>query len=229
MNKFLEGKPERTRLAAYLLRPDGSLMADHLQHAHLEILAKLAPPGDPVCAALCMVAHADGARSLIDPAGNVGEKQFHYSRRIVGQALVFLKQTTNGSGAGDEVARGLLALLESINQREAAIRVLEEAINAPYAEDQAQFLVSRLRADCDTILNRSDQKQCIAEFWRLWELAWALYLTKNLDEPVIGLRSIYQHNPWLDRRRGERRRLTPPGGLQDPDARSGADDNIELF
>ncbi|MEO5331443.1 MAG: hypothetical protein H7839_05415 [Magnetococcus sp. YQC-5] len=200
---------------APILRSDGTLRYDILCGGRLhEMLPAdlLADPGILVLLELC---HQGRLHSLVEVFGNIDVDQFVQTRRAIGEAIVDPRLV--GSPLATVLKRALLKAVKIIHDREPKARAVEHLIGQPDVLEQLHREVLSLESRCASAgETRHHQQSCRQDFWRLWEMAWAVRIY-IVDERVIeAMEKMYNRFSCLELREGDRMKLQLPGGMRDP-------------
>lgn len=200
---------------APILRSDGTLRYDMLCGGRLhEMLPSdiLTDPGIQVLLELCQQGRL---HSLVEVFGNIDVNQFSQTRRAIGEAIVDPRLL--GSPLASVLKRALFKAVKIIHDREPKARAVEHLIGQPDVLEQLHLEVLSLESRCASAgETRHHQQSCRQDFWRLWEMAWAVRIY-IVDERVIeAMEKMYNRFSCLELREGDRMKLQLPGGMRDP-------------
>ncbi|MBF0125696.1 MAG: hypothetical protein HQM02_00645 [Magnetococcales bacterium] len=198
-----------------IMRSDGSLRYDMLSRKQFE--AALPPflledPGIGMIMELC-------DRGMFHPLkeifGNIGLERFSSARQAIGQVLAHPDFARSQFSMA--LKRALLKAVKSLQDREPKARAAEHLIAQSDAIDLLSREILSLESRCGLAEgSRRQQSACRQDFWRLWEMAWAVRIYSPEERAIEVLEKMYQRYSCLELREGERRKLQLPGGLRDP-------------
>ncbi|MBF0182135.1 MAG: hypothetical protein HQM03_19125 [Magnetococcales bacterium] len=198
-----------------ILRHDGSLRYDLLTRVRFEQILTPQTLEDPAIAMIMKLCDQGVFHPLIELFGNIGLDRFSQSRLAIGKVVAHAGFAR--SPYATILKRALLKTVKSLQDREPKARSAEHLIAQPEAIEQLAREVLSLEARCANAGNaRRQHSSCRMDYWRLWEMAWAVRIFDPNEKVIETLEKIYQRFTFLELREGERRRLQLPGGLRDP-------------
>ncbi|MBF0190078.1 MAG: hypothetical protein HQL99_02890 [Magnetococcales bacterium] len=200
---------------APIMRGDGSLRYDIVCGKSLEGVLPVSLHQDPAVRVMMELAERGMFHPLCEVFGNIGLDRFIEARRLLGEAA---KDPRLAAGPfGPFVKQALLQTMQAMKEREPKARAAEHLIAQSDAVDQLAREMLSLESRC-TLAGESRRRQlsCRQEYWRLWELAWAVRIFSSEERVIESLEQMYGRYPCLELREGERRKLQLPGGLRDP-------------
>ncbi|MBF0213767.1 MAG: hypothetical protein HQM00_09425 [Magnetococcales bacterium] len=211
-------KNEETKVPeelAPLMRGDSSLRYDIVCGKSLEGVLPAAVRSDPAIRLMVELAERGLFHPLCEVFGNIGLDRFIDARRAIQEATADPRLTA--SPFGPAVRDALLQTVQAMKDREPKARAAEHLIAQPDAIDQLSREMLNLESRCAVAgESRRRQYSCRQEYWRLWEMAWAVRIFSAEERVIVALEKMYDRFPCLELREGERRKLQLPGGLRDP-------------
>ncbi len=200
---------------ATIMRQDGSLRYDCLARKRLQDVLEPVVMEDPGVQVLLGLSDRGMFHPLSELFGNIGLDRFADARRAIGAAVEDPRLAT--SSFGGILKRSLLKVVKAMQDREPKARAAEHLIAQPDVMDQLARDSLALESRCGMAgESRRQQASCRQDFWRLWELAWAVRIFFPQEQVIESLEQLYARYSCLELREGERRKLQLPGGLRDP-------------
>ncbi|MBF0614628.1 MAG: hypothetical protein G8237_01370 [Magnetococcales bacterium] len=200
---------------APLMRGDGSLRYDIVCGKSLEGVLPTTMHGDPAIRVMMELAESGMFHPLCEVFGNIGLERFIDARKAIQDASA--DPRLSASPYGPAIRYALQQTVQSMKDREPKARAAEHLIAQSDAIDQLSRELLNLESRCATTgESRRRQLSCRQEYWRLWELAWAVRIFSPEERVIESLEKMYARYPCLELREGERRKLQLPGGLRDP-------------
>ncbi|MBF0270850.1 MAG: hypothetical protein HQL98_02075 [Magnetococcales bacterium] len=200
---------------APLMRGDGSLRYDIVCGKSLVGVLPVSLHQDPAVRVMMELAERGLFHPLCEVFGNIGLERFIDARRQLGEATNDARLAVEPFGPF--VKQALLHTIQAMKEREPKARAAEHLIAQSDAVDQLSRDMLSLESRCALAgESRRRQSSCRQEYWRLWELAWAVRIFSAEERVIESLEKMYGRYPCLELREGERRKLQLPGGLRDP-------------
>ncbi|MEO5345333.1 MAG: hypothetical protein H7834_03005 [Magnetococcus sp. YQC-9] len=200
---------------APIIRSDGSIRYDIICGKHLEAMLPGAMIKDSAIRVLIELTNQGMFHPLCEIFGNLGLDRFIEARKALADAAGDAR--LQAGPYGPFVRHALLQTVGAMKEREPKARAAEHLIAQPDAIDQLAREMFTLESRCATAgESRRRQSSCRQEYWRLWELAWAVRIFSAEEKVIESLEKMYARYPCLELREGERRKLQLPGGLRDP-------------
>ncbi|MBF0164431.1 MAG: hypothetical protein HQM01_08040 [Magnetococcales bacterium] len=214
MSQGNEGEVVPGELAP-IMRGDGSMRYDIICGKQLELVLPDAVYNDPAVQVMVELIERGMFHPLCEIFGNIGLDRFIDARKALEESTRDPRLSTGPYGSS--VRRSLAQTAAAMKEREPKARAAEHLIAQPDAVDQLSREMLTLESRCAVAgESRRRQGSCRQEYWRLWELAWAVRIFSSEEKVIESLEKMYARYPCLELREGERRKLQLPGGLRDP-------------
>ncbi|MBF0341002.1 MAG: hypothetical protein HQL95_08590 [Magnetococcales bacterium] len=198
-----------------IMRGDGSLRYDIVCGKSLDGVLPSEMHQDPAIRVIMDLAHTGMFHPLCEVFGNIGLDRFIDARKAMNEAANDPRLANEPYGPA--LRHALLQTAQAMKDREPKARAAEHLIAQNDAVDHLSREILNLESRCSVAgESRRRQLSCRQEYWRLWELAWAVRIFSPDERVIESLEKMYAHYPCLELREGERRKLQLPGGLRDP-------------
>ncbi|MBF0628892.1 MAG: hypothetical protein HQL91_11810 [Magnetococcales bacterium] len=198
-----------------IMRGDGSLRYDIVCGRHMEGVLPAELHQDPGVRVMIELAERGMFHPLCEVFGNIGLDRFIEARKTIAEASH--DPRLSASRFGPAIHHALMQTVQAMKDREPKARAAEHLIAQKDAVDQLSREMLSLDSRCALAgESRRRQLSCRQEYWRLWELAWAVRIFSPEERVIESLEKMYARYPCLELREGERRKLQLPGGLRDP-------------
>lgn len=214
MSQGNEGEGIPVELAP-IMRGDGSMRYDIICGKRLETVLPQAVHEDPALQVMVELVDRGMFHPLCEIFGNIGLERFIDARKALEAAARDPRLASEPFGPA--VRHSLTQTVVAMKEREPKARAAEHLIAQSDAVDQLSREMLTLDSRCAVAgESRRRQSSCRQEYWRLWELAWAVRIFSPEEKVIESLEKMYARYPCLELREGERRKLQLPGGLRDP-------------
>ncbi|MBF0417112.1 MAG: hypothetical protein HQL86_02550 [Magnetococcales bacterium] len=198
-----------------IMRSDSSIRYDIICGKRLEAVLPPAVFKDPAIQVMIELMDQGMFHPLCEIFGNIGLDRFIDARKAMESASRDMRLA--GGQFGPSVRRALIQTVDAMKEREPKARAAEHLITQTDAVDHLSREMLTLESRCAMAgESRRRQHSCRQEYWRLWELAWAVRIFSPEERVIESLEKMYARYPCLELREGERRKLQLPGGLRDP-------------